>query len=127
MSIFIVGSLKVNSLHYTFPSRRSGLITLHVTRLGPLKLIKMGKIEDLIAHELRRPQTVYKVGLVSAILVDITSSSPNFKSGTLDTHKKTCAPCRPTNPLTRAQALTYLETCDFPKLTELTGVKVSFT
>ena len=43
----------------------SGLITVHVSTLGPQKLIKLGQIEGLIGHESSWcsgwPQPVYKV------------------------------------------------------------------
>jgi hypothetical protein len=50
---------------------KSGLITLHMRSLGPQKLIKLGRIEGFIAHELgqcsARPQAMYKVALISPL------------------------------------------------------------
>ena len=72
MNISTVDPLKVNFLHYTFPSRtsRPKIGPHHFTceKVGPTKNHKLDRIEGLIAHESCRPQAVYKVDLSQCVL-----------------------------------------------------------
>lgn len=50
-----------------------GFITLHWTRLDPKKLIKLDRIDGLIAHEsgqyLGQPQPTYKIPILAIIIL----------------------------------------------------------